>query len=383
MSNNQRLRVGVIGCGGIAQMMHLPFLFGMPERFEIAALSDLSPGALKVMGARFQVPADRLFTNYQDLVALDLDAVLVLTGGDHFAPVLAAIQSGKHVFVEKPLCFSLREADVLIAAAKQAGVKLQVGYMKRYDPGYLYAQQRLAEMRDLRYVQINTLHPSEEDYLGIHNLVRFNDVPAEAIQRIREADGKSITEAIGPVSPSLRAMYTDVLLGSMVHDINALRGLIGEPERVLFTELWPLDQENASVTTVIRYPGDLRVVYTWTYLNDLRNYFEEIALMSSGNRLRIQWPSPYLKHFPTPIVFEGMENGAAFEKRVMVSYDEAFRRELIAFYNNIVDNCQPLTDAADARKDIRLLQQVFAALKPTGLSGEAAASMPAAGVAGG
>src|SRR5262249_23963323 len=102
------------------------------------------------------------------------------------------------------------------------------------------------------------------------------------------------------------------------------------------------------------------------------DYFEEIAVMSPANRLRIQFPSPYLRHFPTPVVFQGMENGAAFEKRVEASYDEAFRRELIAFHECIVADQQPLTSAADARGDIRLLQQIFAALKPEGLGGEAA-----------
>ena len=77
-----------------------------------------------------------------------------------------------------------------------------------------------------------------------------------------------------------------------------------------------------SITTVLSYPNDLRVVYTWTYLADLRDYFEEIALMSPANRLRIQFPSPFLKHFPTPIVFQGMEDGAMFSKRVEASFDE-------------------------------------------------------------
>ncbi len=93
--------------------------------------------------------------------------------------------------------------------------------------------------------------------------------------------------------------------------------------------------------------------------------------MSPAHRLRIQFPSPYLRHFPTPVVFEGMEDGAAFEKRVTASYDEAFRRELVAFYDNIIHNRQPLTSAADARGDIRLLQEIFAALHPQGLGGEA------------
>ena len=353
-------------------MMHLPFLFSLSDLFEISALSDISPGVLQVMGDRFQVPAGAHFTDYQDLVAMDLDAVLVLSGGDHYPQVLAAIEAGKHVFVEKPLCFTLQEADQLIAAADRANVKLMVGYMKQYDPGYLYARQCLKEMRGIRYVQINTLHPSEDDYLAIHNLVRFNDVPPETLERIREMDGRRVVEAVGAVSPGLQVMYADVFLGSMVHDTNALRGLLGEPEQVLFSDLWPAGEHPASVTTVLKYPEEIRVVYTWTYLADLRDYFQEMAVMSAANRLRIQFPSPYLKHFPTPVVFQGMENGAAFEKRVLASYDEAFRRELIAFHDSVVEDRQPLTGAADARGDIRLLQQIFAALHPQGLGGEAA-----------
>ena len=95
------------------------------------------------------------------------------------------------------------------------------------------------------------------------------------------------------------------------------------------------------------------MVYTWTYLHELRDYFQEIAIMSSANRLRIQWPSPYLRHFPTPVVFQGMEGSAAYEKRVMASYDEAFRRELVDFHDCVVNDRQPLTGAADARKDIQ------------------------------
>jgi len=373
MTGPKCLRVGVIGCGGIAQMMHLPFLFSMSDQFEIAALSDISPGLLEVMGKRYQVPAKNCFTRYEELVTQPLDAVMVLTGGDHFSPVLAALQNGLHVFVEKPMCFSLHEADQLISAAQKADRKLMVGYMKRFDPGYQYAQECLAKMKDVRYVQMNTLHPSEDDYLAIHNLVRFNDVPPEVIQKLRAADDAHVLEAVGKIPAYLATLYTDVYLGSMVHDINAMRGLLGEPEGVLFSDQWPADQPPGSITTVIKYPGEIRVVYTWTYLHELRDYFQEIALMSSANRLRIQWPSPYLRHFPTPVVFQGMEGGAAYEKRVMASYDEAFRRELVEFHDCVVSDRQPLTGAADGRQDIKVLQQILAALHPQGLGGEALA----------
>jgi predicted dehydrogenase len=372
MLNSKRLRVGVIGCGGIAQIMHLPNLRSRPDLFGIAALCDISPGVLQAMGERYHIPESAQTARYEDLVAMDLDAVLILTGGNHYTPALAALQAGKHVFAEKPLCYSVRQADELIETANAANVKLMVGYMKRYDPGYLYAQKRLREMRDIRYVQINTLHPAEDAYLRIHSIVRLDDTPPGELKRLDEVEEEQISEAVGHVSTALRALYVGVFLGSLVHDTNALRGLLGEPDKVLFAEHWPPGQQLGSVTTVLQYRDDIRVVYTWTYLAELRDYFQEIAVMSSANRLRIQFPSPFLKHLPTPVVFQGMEDGAAFEKRVQVSYEEAFKQELIAFHGCIMNDRQPLTDAADARGDIRLLQRIFSGLHPEGLGGEAA-----------
>lgn len=373
MAAEKILRVGVIGCGGIAQMMHLPFLRSLPSLFKIVAISDLSPSLLRAIGESYDVPGSAQFTDYHDLVQQDLDAVLVLTGGTHAPQVLAAVQAGKHVMVEKPLCFTLREADEIAAAAKKANVKVMVAYMKRYDPGYRTAQTLLQGMEDVRYVQINTLHPAEDDYLAIHGILRFNDIPADVLAQLSKAENLLFDEAVGSgVSKNLRRIYGGVVLGSMVHDMNALRGLLGEPDRVLFTEIWPEGEDGPSVTTMLAYGERTRVVITWTFLEKLRNYFEEIALMSSANRLRIQFPSPYLRHFPTPIVFEGMENGASFEKRFIASYNEAFCEELLAFRTCVVENREPLTSVADARQDIVWLQRVFAKFQPSGLDGETA-----------
>src|SRR5262245_9362091 len=345
MAQTNRLRVGVLGCGTVAQIMHLPYLHSMPDLFEIAALSDLSPGLLKILGERYSVPVKRQYTDYHDLLASDVDAVLVLSSGSHAPQILAAAKAGKHVLVEKPMCFTLREADEIIAAAKKARIKLMVAYMKRYDPGYRYAQKVVKQMKGIRYVQINTLHPSEDQYWNIHGVTRVGDVPQKVLAPLLKQQDDLIVEAIGKVSDTIRFVYFDVILGSLVHDINALRGLIGEPEGVLYTDMWPEGEKAPSITTILSYPNDIRVVYTWTYLAELRDYFEEIALMSSAKRLRIQFPSPFLKHFPTPIVWQGMEDGAAFEKRVEASFDEAFKEELKAFHDCVVSDRQPITDA--------------------------------------
>lgn len=366
----KRLRVGVIGCGTVAQIMHLPYLHSLADRFEIAALSDLSPGLLRWAGERYAVPEECRCADYRELLTRDIDAVLVLSSGSHAPQVMAASRAGKHVLVEKPLCLTLREADEIAATVAATGVKVMVAYMKRYDPGYRYAQRVVADMDRLRYVQINTLHPAEGQYMDIHGVRRFDDVPPAVAQALRQAHEALLDEAIGHVGASLRFVYHDVLLGSMVHDINALRGMLGEPRSVLFTQLWPENVTTPSITTVLSYPSDVRVVYTWTYLADLRDYLEEIALMSSAMRVRIQFPSPFLKHAPTPVVVQSMQDGAHVESRVLVSYDEAFQEELRAFHSCVVDDAPLLTGVADARADIAVLQRIIAAFAPPGLGGE-------------
>ena len=125
------LRVGVVGCGEIAQIMHLPYLAELP-RFEIGALCDLSPTVVEAMGERYGV-ADR-YTDYRELVSQDdLDIVAILTL-DHFDVARAAIDAGKHVFVEKPLALRESDLDELEEAAARSGRHVMVGFNRRFAP---------------------------------------------------------------------------------------------------------------------------------------------------------------------------------------------------------------------------------------------------------
>lgn len=365
-----RLRVGVIGCGTIAQIMHLPYLRQLRDLYEISALCDVSRQVLDAMGEYYGV--ERRYTDYHELLRLDVDAVLLLIPGSHGPPALAALESGKHVLVEKPMCFTLAEADQLIAAAEASRRTLMVGYMKRYDPGYRLAQSSLPKLGELRYIQINILHPEEGPFLNVHRLVRAGDVPAETLKQMGSEKDRLAGEAIGPVSQTMKQIYTDVLLGSLVHDINALRGLVGEPQAVEYTAIWPADEALPVIATVLRMRDQLRAALVWAYLPDYHDYFEEIALMSGSGRIRIQFPSPYLRHFPTPVVLEGMQDGAAVKQHITASYAEAFKEELQHFYTCVTTGERPLTDARDARKDIHILQQIMAAFNPPGIGGETA-----------
>src|SRR5438094_6562706 len=153
-----RLKVGVIGCGAIAQIQHLPHLHELGAEFEIGGLCDLSAGLLEALGQEYGVPPARRFLDYRDLVGSDVDAVIVCPAGSHAAPSIAAARAGKHVFVEKPMCYTQAEADAMVAAAREHNVVLQVGYMKRHDPGYAYGRAQVRQMTEIRFVQVNHLH---------------------------------------------------------------------------------------------------------------------------------------------------------------------------------------------------------------------------------
>ena len=107
-----RIRIGVVGCGLIAQMMHLPHLVELDELYELGAVCDVSPGALAFVGDRYGVA--RRHRDWRDLLQEPLDAVLIATPGSHAPVALAALRAGKHVLTEKPMCYTLREADELV-----------------------------------------------------------------------------------------------------------------------------------------------------------------------------------------------------------------------------------------------------------------------------
>ena len=103
----------------------------------------------------------------------------------------------------------------------------------------------------------------------------------------------------------------------------------------------------------------------------MRDYFEELAFLGEASRVRIQFPSPFLKHFPTPVEVQGMENGVEWRKRVNVSYAEAFKEELLHFHTCLCKDQPPITGGQEAREDIAVLQEIVAASAPEGLGGEA------------
>jgi predicted dehydrogenase len=138
------LRVGVLGCGPIAQFAHFDAC-RKARNAELYALCDVAGDLVARMAAVHQ--PRRTFLRYEEMLAdPDLDAVIVATSDPfHVALSRQALEAGKHVLVEKPLGVSVEECEDLAECARNTGRILQVGNMKRFDPGIAFAHRFIRE----------------------------------------------------------------------------------------------------------------------------------------------------------------------------------------------------------------------------------------------
>jgi predicted dehydrogenase len=351
---NRRLRVGVIGTGTVAQIMHLPYLVELHELFEIRALCDSSHAVLDHCGRRFGV--DQLFTDWVQLMNEDLDAVLVLSSGSHAPPAIAAAGAGMHVFVEKPMCLSSSDGLAMLDAAARSEVVLMVGYPKRYDPAYERARRAVQDLEDLRFVRVTTLESPSEPYIAHHRPARGDDVGADEIDRWRDESERCVDRAIGTVVDEARATYRKRLLESMVHEFNLLRGIVGEPTEVRFASL-----REALVTVVLDFAG-IECAVAWIDLPGIARYEMETCFYAPDARVRLSFRSPWLKNAPTLLELTRGSRGepSSVLSREVASYDERFKLELIAFHKAVVGETEPPTSGLDGLRDVALCQSVVA-----------------------
>lgn len=125
-------KIGVIGLGGIAQKAYMPVTMAMQDEVEWFLITR-DPQKLEQLGKKYGIT--NLYTNYQDLFESGIEAVFIHTATHtHSAMVEAALNSGLHVFVDKPISENLAEVNALFALAAEKGLILTAGFNRRYAP---------------------------------------------------------------------------------------------------------------------------------------------------------------------------------------------------------------------------------------------------------
>lgn len=138
------LKIGILGCGAIAQFAHISAIHRC-RRARLVALCDGAEDLLRQIGMKAGV--DRLYRDYDTMLAdAEVQAVIIAAPDAFHVPLaIQALQAGKHVLVEKPLGPTSEQCLELARVQQRTGLKLQVGSMKRHDPGVRFAHEFLRE----------------------------------------------------------------------------------------------------------------------------------------------------------------------------------------------------------------------------------------------
>jgi len=360
------LRVGVIGLGEVAQITHLPILENLANRFEIAAICDISPTLLSEIGHRFAVPVSAQHADFHDMVVRDdLDVVFVLNSDEYHADcAIAAMRAGKHVFVEKPMCLSLGEAEAIIRERDAANVRLMVGYMRRYAPAFLEAVDRVRTMDRINYVRVRDIIGRNRLIIDqVANVLRPDDFPSAAGEDRRLRADRLVTEAIGEATPELVRSYR-LLCGLSSHDLSAMRELIGMPNRVISASHW---NDGSYLHVTMGYEKFQAVLETG--VDSQVRFDAHIEVYGETSSLRIEYDTPYIRHLPTHLVIDQTEGDMYSQSVVRPTFTDPYTRELECFHDAIINGTEIKTSAEDFTDDLRLFQWIIAALRESSSSG--------------
>ena len=356
----QRVRVGVIGLGEVAQIVHLPVLEALANRFSVAAVCDVSPGLLRTMGDRYGVDPARRYADAHALVAqADVDAVLILNSDEYHAEcAIAACEHGKHVLIEKPMCLTLAEADAIIRARDAAGVQVMVAYMRRFAPAFVQAVDEVRGLGKINYARVR-------DIIGRNRLVidqasavhRFDDISPALGRDRQERAARLVREAIGEATPELVSAYR-FLCGLNSHDLSAMRELLGFPLGVVAAAQW---NNGRFLTVIFQYEGYCAVLETG--VDEQLRFDAHIEVYGVTKSVRVQYDTPYIRHLPTTLVVSETAGEAYRQTVSRPTFKDPYTHELEHFHDVVTSGLEPKTTPEDFKEDLRLFRLIVDALR--------------------
>jgi myo-inositol 2-dehydrogenase / D-chiro-inositol 1-dehydrogenase len=374
------VRLGMLGLGAVAQAVYLPLVARRPDLFRLAGIADLSLELCDAMGERYNVPRPRRFGSLAELLeAGGLDAVMILARGSHARQVAAVLDAGFRVFCEKPLAYTTAEVDELIGRAPSVPAALVLlGYMKQYDPAVVSARSVLADINDVRSVDVTVLHPTAASQLAFaHVLSPSAPLPARALAEAAAEERRLAAVALGDgYDESLWRAYRGALVSSLAHDLSVMRSLRQRPLDVEHADIWrqssrfavrdvgrdrvPFGDHPPSIQATGRLDSGGRYTLAWHYLPDFPAYRETVRVVHGRGSVELVFPSPYLMHAPTELRVTSLD-GETESIGLRRSTEEAFESELEAFARMVRGDAEPHSGLGEGREDILFCQSIVSA----------------------
>jgi predicted dehydrogenase len=336
--SGEPVRLGVIGCGGIAQAAHLPAIGRSPDA-QLVAVADIDGELATAVGRRRGLAPDSAYSDHKRLLERDdVEAVVICVWSPLHAELsIDALQAGKHVLVEKPMANSTTEAEQMVAAAKAADRILMIGYNHSYDVAAQYVMDLIAgvELGDLLYGELFFFQDRRAWHAGAYSKI-LRSPHSGRFWRQRTDD------------PWQRTFSYVQNIHS--HTINLMRLLIGEPKGIEYCS----QIEGAGLWAMFDY--DTFKVYLKNVLNRQELFEKGIELVGTRKRVRLDFAPPPQRYTPGKVRIIDVEGDTV--SRPLLPDEWPFERELAHFIACVRKGTEPMTSGAFSVRDVTLAEQI-------------------------
>ena len=296
-----RLGVGIIGAGRIGKVHAETIAFGLPQA-EIVSITDLDHDAAARLARRCRI---RAVAASSDEIFADpgIDAVLICSSTDTHAELIQkAADAGKQIFCEKPIALDLAKIDAALEAAARAGVKLQIGFNRRFDANFARVKQAVetGEIGMPRLLHIVSRDPAPPPIsyvkrsggmfldMTIHDFDMARFLIGDEVEEIYVAGGVMVDPEIGAAGDLDTAMIVLRFRNGVIGTIdNCRQAAYGYDQRVeILGSLGKIATENrypnqATVSTASEVRRDLPLTffmdrYLESFEAELRSFVEAV-----------------------------------------------------------------------------------------------------------
>jgi predicted dehydrogenase len=364
MPDQRKLRVGIIGAGEVAQVIHIPTLQLLSHLYVITAICDVSPATLEHCAVKFHIPKTTQ-SEAEIFKDPDIDLVLILTSDEFHTPyTIRALDAGKHVMLEKPMTLSLPSAQRIIDAEKAAnGPRVFVGYMRRYAPSFVEAFKteistipRILYARSRDIVGPNSLFVSQSGTFPVKPAdvhPNYGDYRSELLDSLFQ-------ECFAGTEVTATKQRYRRFLGSLgSHDLSLMREALGGlPESI-----GGVSVNEPFYTAIFNYRNKDGSPFAVTYESGIDNvprFDAHLAVYGENKTVRIQYDTPYVKGLPTKVFVDEMnEHGHAVSREILCSFQDAYTSEFLELYECLVEGKEIKTGAEDALQDLKLFDMMY------------------------
>lgn len=340
----RKVKLGFVGAGFMGQLAHLSNFVDVPD-CEVVALAEIRDELRERVARKYGIP--KTYKSHMELAQDDeIEAVVaILPYTANHKVALDLLNAGKHLLIEKPMTTSVRCAEEMVEAAEENGVRLMVGYMKRYDPGVEKAKEYIE-----RFIQTGEL--GEISYVRAH--CYGGDWVCNVGEPIRT------DEAYPEFSPSPTPGWLPQALipkfhwlnNVWCHNMNLLRFLLGGKPEV-------------EHVTGFERPGELVIFNFGSFIAAMEiggisahKWDEETKVYFRDGWVEIETPPPLLKNLPARV---GVYKAGNMREKVepLADWGWAFRREDEEFISCILEGREPRSSGRDSIEDVRLMEEIF------------------------